>query len=107
MAFGVKRNRFRFHKLTPNPSRGDATLSYELAGGCDVKIEVFDVAGRSVTSVSRSDLAPGVHDFTWDSNEGSGPRDFTTGAYFVRLTARNAVSGIEEFSATRKLILIR
>jgi len=107
MSLGVKRNRFRFHNLAPNPSRGEAMVSYELTRPCNVEIAVFDVAGRLVTKVSRLGQSPGVHSITWGSAADIETQDVATGAYFVRLIAKNAVSGAEEFSATRKLLVVR
>lgn len=100
------RKRFRFQGLSPNPSRGSVRLSYEIATQCDVSVDVFDVAGRLVRTISQSDRAPGTYALTWDCGADSGVLA-PAGIYFVRLTARNRVSGAEEFLSTRKLVLVR
>jgi len=107
LVLGTDCYRFRFHKLAPNPSRGEGILSYELARRCDIEIGVFDVAGRLVTKVSRPGQSPGVHGVTWGTEADNEIQNAATGTYFVRLTAKNTASGAEEFSATRKMIVIR
>ena len=101
-----RRNRFRFQGLSPNPSRGNVQLDYEVPRQCDVSLDIFDVAGRLVRAVSQVDRAAGMHVFAWDlrtSSDAQAPG----GVYFLRLTARNRLSNAEEFSFTRKLVLIR
>jgi hypothetical protein len=53
---------FALHGAIPNPSRdGNLTLSFSLASGAPARIEVLDLAGRSVASRSLAGLAPGPH----------------------------------------------
>jgi hypothetical protein len=107
LTVGQGHHRFRFHRLAPNPSRDRGTLAYELAASCDVKVDVFDVAGRVVATLSRPGVPPGTQEIRWGPAEDLDTQTLATGTYFVRLTARNAASGSEEFSSTRKLVLIR
>jgi len=104
---GANRHRFRFHVLAPNPSRGRGTMRYELATSCDVRVDVFDVAGRVVATLTKPGVLPGTQEIIWGAAEDLDTQTFATGTYFVRLTALNAKSGIREFSLTRNLVLIR
>lgn len=103
---GLVHNRFRFHGLSPNPSRGDVTLSYEIAARCDVTVHIFDVAGRLTRDLSQLQQAPGAHSVAW--NQATNPnRRVASGVYFVRLTAVNTESGRVELSSTKKLVVLR
>jgi glucose/arabinose dehydrogenase len=83
----------------PNPSRGAAVLSLDLASPARVGFAVFDVAGHEVWRASDRDLPAGRHALLWP---GFGPagRAVTTGIYLVRVQA-----GGREW--TRRLAVIR
>jgi len=49
-------------------------------------LEIFDVAGRRVRSISASSLAPGAHEFTWNGTDDGGQR-MSSGMYIARLRA--------------------
>lgn len=65
----------------PNPSRGRATVRFELPQPGDVALEVVDVLGRRVWRARLGALAPGPHAVAVPA-EAVGP-----GAYVVRLTS--------------------
>jgi len=69
---------------TPNPFRGHAALRFGLARAGDVKLELFDVAGRSVRTLASGKLSPGVHVSVWDGRDREG-NAVKAGVYFVRL----------------------
>ncbi|MBK8167995.1 MAG: serine hydrolase [bacterium] len=75
------------HAPKPNPFNPQVTLSFELPRHTDVVVlELFDVAGRRVRSLSASSLAPGAHAFTWNGTDDAGQR-LSSGLYFARLRA--------------------
>jgi hypothetical protein len=57
-----------------------------------VKADVFDIAGRKVTTVYRGDLAPGRHALSWNGRTVSG-RPAGSGIYFMRITVDGDVVG--------------
>jgi hypothetical protein len=74
----------------PNPSSGLATISFGLAQACEVKLELFDLAGRRVQTLISRVLTPGSHTATWNGRDRNGI--FAgNGVYFVRLTTPSKV----------------
>lgn len=76
----------RFRAPAPNPVRAAARLSFDLPASTEVRIRVFDTAGRSVAALGFGRLAPGRHDQVWQAVDGSG-RALSSGLYFLRLEA--------------------
>ena len=69
---------------TPNPFRGNATLRFGLARAGDVRLELFDVAGRRVRTLAQGAHAPGAHAVAWDGRDDD-RNPVGAGIYFVRL----------------------
>jgi flagellar hook assembly protein FlgD len=61
-------------------------LRLELSTPSPVCLRIYDVKGRLVREIMRSDLPAGRHDVSWDGLTSAGvPAE--TGIYFVRLKA--------------------
>lgn len=71
---------FALRPVAPNPVTGAATFSFELAKAADVRLAVFDAAGRKVATVAEGYYAAGVHDVPFRA-------DLTPGVYVYRLEA--------------------
>ncbi len=71
----------------PNPARERLTVRYRLPARADVRLEVFDVAGRRVAVLARGTQQAGAHEIRWDG----GARGTAAGVYFVRLQAAGSV----------------
>lgn len=71
---------------SPNPSRGDATLSYELPVGGDVSLEVFDLQGRLVRTLASGRQSAGRHSVRWDGRDAAGQSP-AAGIYLARIRA--------------------
>ncbi len=69
----------------PNPLHSQQTLKifYQLNQTENLKIEVYDILGRRVSTLGNQRTLPGQHQIAWDS------RDLPSGVYFVSLFARN------------------
>jgi len=70
----------------PNPFSSSTTIGFNLATSGHVRLEVFDVAGRSVAVLTDGAYATGTYRLRWDG------RRLGPGLYFYRLTAGNRVS---------------
>ena len=68
----------------PNPSRDAAHLRFGLAHEGEVRLELFDVAGRRVRSLLRGPLAAGPHFAVWDGRDDDS-RKVQAGIYLARL----------------------
>jgi hypothetical protein len=87
----------------PNPFRAGETTTIRFAipasaGGGQVDVAVFDVAGRRVRTLVRGSLVEGDHAITWDGMDDNGA-EVPAGVYVVRL----AVGGQER--TMRALVL--
>jgi hypothetical protein len=64
-------------------------------------LEVFDVLGRKVSTLVDAMQSPGAHVVRWDGSA------FSSGVYFYRLRARDALMGSEHLVETKKMLLLR
>lgn len=91
--------KLQLYQNVPNPFVGATTIAYELPSPADVRITVYDVAGRLVREIVNESLDAGIHAARWDGIDASGQR-VASGVYFARLEAGNA-------SQTRRIVLLR
>ena len=64
----------------PNPFTTHTTLTYRLAERADVRLEIYDLLGRHVTTLYDGAAAPGVHTTRWNASV------VAPGTYVARLT---------------------
>lgn len=83
----------------PNPFSGKTAISYQLAAGGQVKIAVYNVAGRLVRTLVDQAQPSGRYSVTWDGRDQAG-RQAPAGVYLYRLQA-------PERTATRRMTLVR
>jgi len=69
----------------PNPVRAGTAIAFSLPKEDRVKLAIYDVAGRVVTTLADEVVGPGRHVMTWNGTADDG-RDLTSGVYFYRLT---------------------
>ena len=70
----------------PQPARAGATIGFDLPVQTPVRLEVFDVAGRSVRILAAGKYVPGSYWLPWDLRGGDGAR-LAAGVFFLRLQA--------------------
>ncbi|MEO5988442.1 MAG: FlgD immunoglobulin-like domain containing protein [Candidatus Eisenbacteria bacterium] len=75
-----------FAGIAPNPMRGPGRFHFALPQAESVKLELFDLNGRRVTTVADAPYEAGVHDVAW-SGVDSGGRRVDPGLYWARFTA--------------------
>ncbi|MGQ0721079.1 MAG: S8 family serine peptidase, partial [Candidatus Eiseniibacteriota bacterium] len=88
----------RFFREGSHPSRGAATLRFELPGTRRISVDVYDASGRHVVTLLRGERAAGSHRVEW-----SGRTDYgvaPAGVYFVRFRT-------EGLTATEKIVRVR
>ena len=69
--------------LSSRPREGGALIRYALKQDADVKLQVFDIAGRHIATLVEGRKAAGEHELAWDGTGGSGR--VASGIYFARL----------------------
>jgi hypothetical protein len=85
--------------ISPNPCTGTVRILFALDRKIEAEINIYDVTGRLVRSISSGMLHPTQHSFEWDGKDWTGVR-VPAGVYFCRLRA-----GDKE--ATGKMVLAR
>jgi hypothetical protein len=88
-----------FRRVGANPVRDRATFRFELPEEALVGIEVFDAAGRRVTSLVRGPRQAGSHLVEWSTRDAAG-RSVAAGIYFVRFRGPG-------LAAAEKVLVVR
>jgi hypothetical protein len=78
-------------KLQSWMRHGQATLRFALDQPTDVRLEVFDVAGRRVATLADGARGTGEHEVAWGGAGSSG--NAPSGVYFARLSTPRATVG--------------
>ncbi|HYM79999.1 MAG TPA: M14 family zinc carboxypeptidase [Candidatus Limnocylindria bacterium] len=83
----------------PNPARGTVRLAFDLPAAAAVRLEVLDVQGRHVRTLSDGLLAAGRYAHGWDGRDDAG-RPVAAGLYLARLTGGPG-------AVTRRFVVMR
>lgn len=75
----------------PNPTVGETAVRYNLMSNTDVTIEVRDMTGKTIQTVTKLNQASGMNELTFDTT------DFASGVYYVTINTDNG-------STTKKFI---
>ena len=70
----------------PNPFKDQVTIRFSVGADGPVSLSVYDVGGRLVKSLARSNYPAGAHSVTWDGTDQAGD-DVGAGVYFYRFSA--------------------
>jgi hypothetical protein len=81
-----------------NPVHGAARLAYALPRAATVRLEVLDLAGRSIATLAQGAALPGAHEAEWDLRTNAGERA-RPGVYLAVLRAG------DERASTRVVVL--
>jgi hypothetical protein len=91
---------FALHANVPNPFNPTTTIRYDVPpGGGEVRIDVFDTAGRLVRTLVDGYASPGRKSVAWDGRDTRG-RVVASGVYFARMSA-------PEVTQSRKMLLLK
>jgi len=85
---------FHLEQNYPNPFNTSSKFKVQSSKSGKVRIEVFDAAGKLVTTLFNGELAAGLHEFEFDGT------NLPSGVYFYRLTTRDIIQ-------TRRLVLLK
>lgn len=85
---------FSLSQNYPNPFNPVTKIKFAIPRSSPVKVVIYDILGRKVTSLINQKLSSGTYETQWD---GSG---YASGVYFYSLEA-------EGFKETRKMLLIK
>jgi hypothetical protein len=85
---------FAITSIHPNPATDEVTITLSTPESVDVVIEVYDITGRVVKSISIGEVETGEHTEVISTNE------LSSGVYTVK-----AITGVEQ--STGKMIVVR
>jgi hypothetical protein len=71
--------------LSPNPTHSGTSVELALSHATDLRVEVFDAAGRKVATVFEGQAKPGKLRTAWDGCNRDG-RPCASGIYFIKAT---------------------
>ncbi|NIV12312.1 MAG: T9SS type A sorting domain-containing protein, partial [Aliifodinibius sp.] len=86
---------FVLHQNYPNPFNPETQIKFTLDQGAHVKLDVYDILGRKVTTLVDGKRLAGGHSVTWSAD------DLASGVYFYRLSID------DKPVSTKKAILMR
>lgn len=87
-----------FAPISPNPSHGEAMLSFALPRDGNVELGIVDIQGRSVRTIHAGTMPAGAHHLMWDGRGNAGGPS-APGVYF-------AVLRFEDRMMTKRIIRV-
>ena len=78
----------------PNPFNPTTSIRFGVPNTSEVKLEIFDILGRSVSILVNNKLNGGEYEVKWNADTNS------SGVYFYKLSTDN-------FTVTKKMILLK
>jgi hypothetical protein len=91
---------FALEQNYPNPFNPSTVIRYDVPKAAQVKITIYDILGREVTTLVNGTVVAGRFNATWNAT------GLATGVYIYRMEGRPADGG-EAFSAVKKLLLMK
>jgi hypothetical protein len=85
---------FSLHQNFPNPFNPATTITYSLPKAAHVRLKIYNLLGREVTTLVDQQMPAGAHQATWNA------LGVTSGVYFYKISAGN-------YSKTHKMILLQ
>jgi len=90
---------FRVAQNYPNPFNPSTVIAYSLPARSDVTVEVYDILGRRVRTLTDQTQPAGTHQVTWDGTDEQS-RPVASGIYFYRVKT-------DRYVETRKMTLLK
>lgn len=96
---GTIRLDFSLFQNYPNPFNPQTKIKFDIPSNVkgqtsNVKLVIYDLLGREVTTLVNEELKPGTYEADWDGS------NYSSGVYFYKLTAGN-------FIETKKMVLMK
>jgi hypothetical protein len=88
----------------PNPFNPATTIDYSLPGQANVKLQVFDMLGRQITTLVNDDQPEGAYTVRWEGTDNSGA-PVASGVYFYRIEAKTTDGVV--LNSMKKMVLLK
>ena len=96
---------FTLHQNYPNPFNPSTTITFAIPVESLVRIEIYDILGRRVTTLLNEIMIIGNHQIEWNTVTTTG-YDIGSGMYIYRMTA-DPVDGSDSYSAIKRMVFIK
>ncbi|MGE5431610.1 MAG: discoidin domain-containing protein, partial [Syntrophomonadaceae bacterium] len=90
---------YRLMDNYPNPFNPATTITYEVAERSHVRIDIINLLGQVIATLTNSEQNPGVYSIRWNGRDDAG-RSAASGVYLYRMQSDN-------FSQIKKLLLMK
>ncbi|MCK5832922.1 T9SS type A sorting domain-containing protein [bacterium] len=87
------------HGNMPNPFNATTAITFDLPEKMDLSLTIFDMTGRSVSSIAEGEFESGTHRIIWNGRSDKGIKA-SSGVYFIVLKAGKT-------NLQRKMLLIK
>jgi hypothetical protein len=94
---------FALHPAYPNPARGVCNINYQIPSNSRVELAIYNVLGQKVKTLVSGNKSAGNYSIKWAGDDSRGQK-VANGIYIYRLQMN---SGMENKTATKKLVLLR
>ncbi len=98
---GLIPHSYNLYQNYPNPFNPTTVIKYDLPKTGFVSLKIYDALGREIAPLVNNQQEAGIHEIIWNA------KDFTSGVYFYKLQVRETGSSTGEYTATKKLMLIK
>jgi hypothetical protein len=91
---------YEMHQNYPNPFNPSTTIKYSIPFRSNVKLEIFNTIGQSVSILVNSEVEAGYYSVDWKADVGSG-------LYFYRIKAISVDNSENGYVDVKKMLLLR
>ncbi|MBN2601746.1 MAG: T9SS type A sorting domain-containing protein, partial [Candidatus Marinimicrobia bacterium] len=91
--------RFTLYPNYPNPFNPSTTIRYEVPRHARVELIIFDITGRRIRQLIRSEQQPGYYQTIWNGKNDA-EQEVPSGQYFLLMNA-------DGFRSTQKMLLLK
>jgi hypothetical protein len=98
-SIGPAPSTFALSQNYPNPFNPTTNIEFAIPQHETVKLEVYDILGRLVTTLANSDMPAGTYKVIWNGKDSNG-QSVATGLYLYRLQAGS-------FTSVKKMLMLK
>ncbi|MBN8586045.1 MAG: T9SS type A sorting domain-containing protein [Ignavibacteria bacterium] len=99
---GITPDKYSLSQNYPNPFNPVTNIKFDIPKSGFVKITVYDLLGREITTLVNEQMKPGSYNVDWDAS------NYSSGVYFYKIEAGDPSTGSgRSFVVSRKMVLIK
>ena len=94
-------NKFVLYQNYPNPFNPTTNIKFDLHNNSNVKLIIYDIIGKEIITLVNQKLSAGTYEINWDGSS------YPSGVYFYRIAIHSDKLETEEFTNTKKMVLLK